>query len=266
MVCVGGLDVTIVGHYAYRDTAYYSIAILPTNFMSVLIGSMMGPVMPASSALSAQRSPTEMGGILARTTRYSTMLLLLTGLPLLVYGLPLLRLWVGPSYAVQSVRYLQILVLANMVRNLCLPYATMVAATGKLREATAAPVLEAIVNLLCSISLARRFGAAGVAFGTLIGSFVSISLHFTISMKLTQNALAISRTRLLLAGLVRPAIVALPSLLLLPLWWSSSSMDTMAWAFAWGGCTLLLGWFVNLNREERRRLIHFARSRLMPVF
>jgi len=260
MVCVSGLDVTLVGHYAYGETAYYSIAVLPTNFMLVIMAAMLGPVIPASSALSTQRSPVEMGHLLARASRYSTMFLLLTGLPLVVYGLPILRIWVGPVYAEKSFRYLQILVLANIVRNLCTPYATMVAATGKLREATASPVLEAVVNLTCSILLARRFGAIGVAFGTMIGSFVSVTLHYLVSMKLTRNTLTIPRTKLLLTGLLRPAMIVLPCLLFVPLWRYSPKAESLGpWTIVWGASTLLIAWFGVLGQQERGDLVRVAR-------
>ncbi|HTF65107.1 MAG TPA: polysaccharide biosynthesis C-terminal domain-containing protein [Edaphobacter sp.] len=264
MVCVSGLDTTIVGHYAYDETAFYSIAALPTTFLLSLISSILGPMMPASSALSTQRSPAEMGNVLARTTRYSTVLLLLTGLPLIVCGLPVLRVWVGPTYAAHSLTYLRILVLANIVRNLCAPYATLIAATGKQGAATTAAILEALVNLGSSIFLARRFGAIGVAFGTLLGSFVSVCLHFAVSMHFTQKTLMITRTKLFLRGIFRPAIVAIPAILLLPLWWSSSwTRSRTSMAILWGISTLFLAWFGSLNEQERSQLVRFARRRLM---
>jgi O-antigen/teichoic acid export membrane protein len=264
MVCVSGLDVTIVGHYAYNETAYYSIATLPTNFMILIIASVLGPMMPASSALSTQRSSSEMGDILVRITRYSTVLLLLTGLPLVVCGLPILRLWVGPIYALHSLTYVRMLVVANIIRNLCAPYATMIAATGRQGAVTAAPICEAIVNLGSSVYLASRFGAMGVAVGTLLGSFVSVSLHFAVSMHLTRKTLTISRTRLFTEGLSRPAIVAIPSVILLPLWWSSSWMISRpSVELLWGLCTLLFAWFGSLNREERSKLVRVTRNRLM---
>jgi O-antigen/teichoic acid export membrane protein len=264
MVCVSGLDVTIVGHYAYNQTAYYSIATLPTTFLNLIGGSILGPMMPASSALSTQRSASEMGDILTRITRYSTIVLLLIGLPLIVCGLPILRMWVGPVYAIHTLKYLRILVLANLLRSLCAPYATMVAATGRQGAVVASPIFEAVVNLGGSIYLASRFGAVGVAFGTLVGSFVGVSLHFALSMHSTRQTLAVSRSRLFLEGLSRPAIVAVPSLVLLPLWWSSSSLNSNPWLeILWILSTLLFAWFGSLNREERRKLTRLTKNRLM---
>jgi len=263
MLCIIGLDVTIVGHYDYVQTAYYSIATLPTSFVLSIIGSMMSPLMPASSAMSTLRSASEMGDFLARITRYTTITLLLTGLPLIVCGFPILRLWVGPVYALHTFQYLRILVFANVIRNLCAPYATMVCATGRQGAVIAAAVCEAVVNLGSSIYLASRFGAIGVALGTVLGSLVSVSLHFAISMHLTQQTLAISRLRLFLQGLLQPAIIAIPSLVLLPLWWSATRMSlSPRLVMVWGLSTLVFAWFGGLNRKERDDLTRVCRSRL----
>jgi O-antigen/teichoic acid export membrane protein len=265
MVCVSGLDVTIVGHFAYNETAFYSVATLPITFLLAIISSMLGPLMPASSALSTQRSASEMGDILARTTRYFTLLLLLTGLPLIVCGFPILRLWVGSVYAHNSLEYLRILVLANIIRSLCAPYATMIAATGRQGAATITAIVEAVVNLSSSVYLASRFGAIGVAFGTLLGSFVSVIFHFAVTMHFTQSTLAVSRTRLFLTGLSRPAIVASPSILFFPLWWSCTWINSGALiVVVWSICTILFAWFGSLNRVERTKLAHFIQDRLMP--
>jgi O-antigen/teichoic acid export membrane protein len=261
MLCVTGLDVTIVGHYDYAQTAYYSIATMPTGFMLLIIAAMVNPLMPAASAMSTHRSPAQMGELLARTTRYTTVILLLSGLPLIVCGVPLLRLWVGPDYAVHTIRYLQILVLANVIRNLCAPFATMVVATGKQGPATIAAVAEAVVNLGSSLYLASRLGAMGVALGTLLGSLVSVALHFAISMHYSRDLLAISRSRLFLQGMLQPAAMAIPALVLLP-WWRPSSGAALnpAMTLAWGVSTLTLAWLAGFNGKERGDLMQVVRN------
>jgi len=264
MLCITGFDVAIVGHYDYVQTAYYSIATLPTSFVLLIISSLMNPLMPASSAMSTQSSPSEMGNLLVKITRYTTLILLLTGLPLMVCGFPILRLWVGPVYAVHTLQYLRILVFANIIRNLCAPYATMIAATGRQGAATATAVSEGMVNLGSSIYLASHFGAIGVALGTLLGSFVSVSMHFAISMHFTQRTLKASRLRLFLKGLIQPAVIAIPSLVLLPLWWSPTRMTlNPQLAIVWCLSSIVFAWFGGLNRKERSDLMRLSRRRLM---
>jgi O-antigen/teichoic acid export membrane protein len=263
MLCIAGLDVTIVGHYDYVQTAYYSIATLPVAFVLMIMSAMLNPLMPASSALSTHRSPVEMGELVARVTRYSTLILLLTGLPLIVFGYPILRLWVGEQYALHTLPYLRILVAANIIRNLCAPYATVIVATDRQAAAIAAAVSEAAVNLGSSIYLAGRFGAIGVAIGTVIGAFVSVGLHFGVTMRFTHRTLAISRSRLLGKGMLRPAIIAIPSLLMLPLCWSPARPLSIAMMLAWLASTLLFAWYGGLTVGDRSETIRILQNRLL---
>jgi O-antigen/teichoic acid export membrane protein len=265
MLCVSGLDVTIVGHYDFAETAYYSVATLPTNLILLISVSILGPLMPATSAISTQRGPLEMGNILIRTTRYSTILLLLTSLPLIVCGFFILRYWVGTAYASHTILYLRVLVFANVLRNICLPYATMVVATGKQKLATLAALSEAIVNVASSILLASHFGAIGVALGTLLGAFVSIAMHFSLSMHNTRTTLTISRARLFLDGVARPSIIAIPSILLFPLWRSSTSLLlSPQMCTVWLCSTLLIAWLLGLSLDERNRLIQLVKRSIAP--
>jgi len=255
MLFVSGLDVTIVGRYDFGQTAFYAVATMPTNFMISLMGAALAPLLPTASAMSVDRESKEMGDLLSRATRYSTILLLLCGLPLLVGGPWLLRMWVGPGYAAQTSVYLRVLVLANLVRNLCLPYAGMLLATGRQRVAIAGATAEALVNLGTSVYLVQRIGAIGVAYGTLLGAFVSVGMHFALSMHYTSSTFSVSRMRLFLGGVVRPLIIAIPSLLLVRLWWSRSppTMLLEIWP-VWAVSTLLLAWYGTLDVEERGRV------------
>jgi O-antigen/teichoic acid export membrane protein len=252
MFCITGLDIVMVGHFDYVQTAYYSIAALPTSFLLLIISSLLSPLMPASSALSTRFSPSQMGAFLSKITRYNTIALLLVGLPLVVFASPILRLWVGSEYALHTVAYLRILVFANVVRNLCAPYATMITATANQKSVVPAAVSEALVNLGSSLYLAWRFGAMGVAMGTVLGSLVSVLVHFAISMRLTRPVISVSRRRLFLRGIFGPSIIGLPSALLLLRWWPATDLHLVSgMSMFWLLCTVMPAYFC-LNREERQ--------------
>jgi O-antigen/teichoic acid export membrane protein len=263
MLCVSGLDVTIVGRYDYGQTAFYSIATLPTNFAMSIMGAALAPLLPTASALSVQRTPGQMGDILSRITRYGSILLIVSGIPLLVAGFWILRVWVGPVYALHALPYLRILVLANIIRNMCMPYASMLVATDTQRVAIGGAVAEAVVNLTFSIYLARHMGAIGVAYGTLIGSFVSVGVHFVWNMRYTRPQFDVAPLRLFASGIVRPALIAVPSLLLLRLWWSDAppAFNLPLWIF-WAVGTALVAWFATLKDDERHSLAGILATRL----
>jgi len=263
ILCVSGLDITIVARYDFSQTGFYSIATLPTNFIASVLGAALGPFMPTTSALSVHNSPREMGNVLCRVTRYSTILLFLSGLPLLVATYPILRLWVGSTYALHTVPYLRILVLANILRLVCLPYATMLIATENQKIAIAGAVAEAIVNVVGSIYWARHIGALGVAYGTLLGSLVSVAVHFFWNMHRTYSKFSVSRLQVFLQGALRPSVIALPSILLFPFWGTSviPSLNPILW-MVWSGTMLLLAWLCGLDASERARLIRFVQRRV----
>jgi O-antigen/teichoic acid export membrane protein len=266
MLCINGLDVTIVGRYDYGKTGYFSIAGLPINFMIAIIGAALGPLLPSVSALSTVRTPKEMGNILSTATRYIAIMLIGSSIPLLVFGYPLLKVWVGPDYASHTIVYLRILVIANIVRMLGAPYATMLVATDQQKVGIASAVVEAAINVASSIYLVRQLGAVGVAYGTLLGSFCGVGMHFVVSMHYTRATFVISRLGFFLRSMVLPFIAAVPTLLILPIWWSSSAphLPLLIWV-AWGGSTFALVWWKVLKSKERVDLINVSLRRKRPA-
>jgi O-antigen/teichoic acid export membrane protein len=255
---VSGLDMVIVGHYDFGNTGYYGIAASASNFMLLVVSSLFGPILPAVSSLQSGRTPEQLGDIVIKATRYCVLLLCLIALPLLIGPYLLLKLWVGQDYATRSALFLQVLVLGNVIRQLANPYALVLLATGQQHLATVAAVAEALVNLSLSIYLVQRFGAVGVAIGTLVGAFVSVGLHLTVSMKLTRSMIAMSRRRFVLTGLLRPLLCVIPSTLLIPLWKESGMLPV--------GIPMILisflaaaaiGWLVGLTNAERNGLMRF---------
>ena len=257
---ISGLDTAIVGHFDYKNTGYYAIASSATNFMLLLVSNLMGPLMPAISSLQVERTASELGALLVTATRLSTALLCMLGIPLLFLGFPLLRIWVGVTYASHALVYLEVLVAANIVRQLTYPYALMVVGLGQQRFATVSPVVEAIINLVSSILLARRYGAIGVAAGTLIGAFAGVIAHVLISMPRTQVALAVSRLRLIREGVARPLLSFLPLLACLPFWRRQSMLPLPVPALLLGAiATASILWWLGLAPNDRRQMTRLVR-------
>ena len=134
-----------MGHFDYNNTGCYAIASSAT--IHAAAGQQPdGPALARHLLTSGQRTPLELGRLLVTATRLSTALLAMLGIPFLFLGFPLLRIWVGVKYASHALIYLEVLVAANIVRQLAYPYALMVVGLGRQRSATVSPVLEAIVN------------------------------------------------------------------------------------------------------------------------
>jgi len=149
------------------------------------------------------------------------------------------------------------------------PYSLAVVATGKQHLATIAGAGEALVNICMSIFLVQRIGAVGVAIGTVIGAFVSVGLHLTVSMKYTRSAIAMSRRDFVLQGLLRPLACLIPSLLLVPVWKPLALLPWgVPWFTVWTIATVAIAALIGLTETDRNgfraiflrlRRPHFAR-------
>jgi O-antigen/teichoic acid export membrane protein len=255
MFLISGLDIVIVGHYQYKDTGFYAIASSAANFMLAVVSSVFGPLVPAISSIQAGSTPGRIGDLCIKATRFCTLLLFLLGLPLIFGAYPLLSLWVGKQYAAHSASYLEVLVLGNILRYLCMPYLVAVVATGKQRQATAATVAEACVNIILSIWLVQTIGAIGVAVGTFVGAFVSLGVHCFVSIPRTQSTIFIRRTSFLLQGLGRPLLICVPSIVFFPFWKKLNMLPAAPAVLAiWLIATVAISWRLALTAEDRREL------------
>ena len=123
------------------------------------------------------------------------------------------------------------------------------------------------MNVVLSVVLARRYGAVGVAAGTLIAAFVGLAAHALISMRYTQATIAVQRTRLFQQGILRPAASILPTLLVLPFWHRSSLWPlNPALMTAWVAATLALLWWVGITLHERTQIQQQVQTRFGRLF
>jgi O-antigen/teichoic acid export membrane protein len=141
-------------------------------------------------------------------------------------------------------------------------------ATGKQHLATIAAVAEASVNIVLSIWLVQKFGAIGVAIGTVAGAIVSLAVHLLVSMRYTRSTILIERSRYIVAGLLRPLVTTVPSFCLLFFWRRNSILPAEPAILAiWAVLTLALAWWVGLSAEDRQlgkaavtRLLYWRRE------
>jgi hypothetical protein len=120
-----------------------------------------------------------------------------------------------------------------------------------------------------SIWLVQKFGAIGVAIGTLVGAVVSLGVHLFVSMHYTRSAVLIRRPRFVIEGLLRPLITITPSLLLYPFWRQGNILPASPIVLAiWMVATVTIAWTIGLKAEEHRelktlflRLVYFGKVR-----
>jgi O-antigen/teichoic acid export membrane protein len=211
MLLVTGLDVILVGYFQFEAVAYYTVAAGLVTFLAGLQNAVFSALMPAAAVLHARGDSQSLGRILIKSSRYGTFLLVVTGLPLMLFAMPILRYWVGQNYAGHGSKYLIVLVLANVIRLFATPYAVTLIGTGQQRLVILSPLMEGITNLVTSAALGYALGAIGIAYGTLCGAIVGVLLHMFYSMPRTTE-IRFAMREYLRDALLRPVAFTVPLL------------------------------------------------------
>ena len=251
---VAGVDLVLVGFFQYQEVAYYAVAATLVLFLAGLQSAIFNALLSPAAALHARGSSGALGQMLVTSTRYGTFLLLLTGIPLLLWAPVILRLWVGPVYAAHGALYLRILVIANMIRLSATPYSVLLMGTAQQKLALGSPVFEGLTNLVVSLVGGYWFGAIGVAVGTLIGAIVGVLVHFVRNLHRTTE-IRISTREFLRDGLMGPVVCVVP-LLACAAWLAAAaksfvSVMVLLSAFLLTG---LLAWRCGVLKSEREWL------------
>jgi O-antigen/teichoic acid export membrane protein len=210
MLLVNGLDLVLVGRFDFGVVAPYSVSASMVSLISGLLIAVIYVVLPHATKLHAREEAGEMGRLVINATRVSVVLLVLSGMPMLIYAKPILHLWIGQRYAASGAPLLAVLIIANMIRLVGAPYSVVLIAAGQQNYIKVSPLSEGIINLIASVILGSRYGGIGVALGTLLGSVVSVGSHLLYSMPRTRPAIDFSRKQLLVSGVLIPMLCTFP--------------------------------------------------------
>jgi O-antigen/teichoic acid export membrane protein len=209
MIMVSGLDTAIISFFDYASLVYYNLAATITNLVIGVQTAIIGSIMPTAAAMGARGNREELGKFLLDSTRYGTIVIILTSLPIL-FGKWIISLWVGVDYATHVAPILTLLILGNSIRYLAAPYSAIAASIGEQNLVITAPLVEGGVNLIVSVALVQHLGIIGVAIGTIVGGFANVLVHFNYNLPRTKSIL-IPKGQSLWKVMIRPLISTIPA-------------------------------------------------------
>jgi O-antigen/teichoic acid export membrane protein len=211
MLLISGLDVTIVAHFQFEAAGYYALASTLMALFASSNSSVLSALLAPFAAMQANGQFDRMRDIVIRSTRISALFSFICASVLIAYGGSLLRLWVGPYYAYRAYPILVVLTLAQALRLMGNGYSIALLATGHQNRSIGPAVVEAVTNLAASLWAVTRFGAIGVAFGSLFAVFVGMPIAFIFVVRPSES-LTVTRTDLALRGMLRGLLPCLPLL------------------------------------------------------
>ena len=186
------------------------------TFIAGGLYAALNAMMPHAATVHARQKPEELGGgspllqvamfHLTGVHQHPSADLCRTSLE----GVDWSAIW-QPGYPI-----LVVLLIANIIRLIGAPYATVLVSAGQQRLIKISPLTEGLSNLLASLALGSMLGAIGVALGTLVGSVFGVAAHILYSMPRTDAEIRISRRQYLIHGVITPFLATIPLLLASP--------------------------------------------------
>jgi O-antigen/teichoic acid export membrane protein len=244
MLLINGFDLILVGRFQFAGVVPYSVSATLITFLAGAQQSIFGVIMPHAAELHARQNSEALGNLLVKTTKLGVLVMLLTGLPLIVFAHPIIKTWIGPQFAQIGGKILLILVIANMLRLTGAPFASILIGTGQQRLVVLTPLMEGVTNLVFSIGLGIKFGAIGVAWGTLIGAVAAVLANVCYNLPRVQYNIKCSRLRYVSEGLAIPALCGVPVCLVLPATMLFKSIGTAiitpAWLASFSACAIVI--------------------------
>ena len=130
-------------------------------------------LMPLASHLEAGDQHERLRQLFVRSARLALAMFVPIAVAAVVLAEPLLAAWVGSRYAT-SAGLVVILVVAGGLEVVMVAATSFFQGIGRHRPLALLSASSALLNLVLSVILVRRFGLAGVAFGTLLATTLEV--------------------------------------------------------------------------------------------
>jgi len=218
MQLVIGVDLIIVGRVEFSALTPYSVAASLAAFVAGIQYAIFSAMMPHAAVVQARQDPQGLGNLVLTSTKISLVLLIVTGAPLIFCAATLIKLWIGQNFVLSGAPILVVLLFANMIRLIGVPYSVVLVGTGQQRVVMIGPLLEGFTNLFASLVLGTKMGAIGVAWGTLVGAVVGMIALVFYSIPKTNSEIQLGSVRYLLSAILVPLLYMWP--ILAVMFWS----------------------------------------------
>ena len=243
---------------AIMPVAQVAFFVIGGNLSQVAIQVQSGVSRAIYPLISSRQASDGLGaasGLMRKSIRLSTIIVLPIVLTFLTRGPTFIGLWVGPKYIGTAGAVLQILALGLCFFMSYRVLTVSIMALALHKGLVPAFIGEAVANLALSFILGKSMGVAGVAWGTTIPRLI-MALFF--APWFCRKKLGIPAKEYAMHAWIRPLAAMLPFAVVSYLIDRTWTAPNMSYFFGQIAITMPLAiagtWIVGLDQDERERL------------
>ncbi len=232
---------------------YFAMAAILVDYTRRAVNGVSFVINPIASGLESKGEFQTLKRVLILGTKYSLLIILPISLSLIFWGKQFLALWLGPTYAEKCYPVLLILLIPQIYSMSQFVTEEVLLGQTKHKFLALVTVSEAVLNLILSLILIKKYGIIGAALGVAIPRLLNYLIFSGIYIK---QAGEISLKDYFKQSFLPPLWATLPFVVLLilisqfipakNLWEFILEVTLAALAF------LLLAWYLCFSKEERK--------------
>lgn len=172
-IVVNSTDNIILSKFvSLKAVGLYSNYYMVINGIEIIIGQIFEAIIASVGNLGVSESKEKLKSVFNKVFFMNFWLFSLCSICLLVLFNDFIKIWVGQEYVFEFSIVL-IIVIAFYLKGMRKAVLTFRDATGIFYHDRYKPIFEAVINLIVSIILAKKWGVAGVFIGTIISTLAT---------------------------------------------------------------------------------------------
>jgi O-antigen/teichoic acid export membrane protein len=232
----------------------FAIALRLSAYFKLLLSGVVGPLLPAMSALEGRCQDTPFRALFLRGTRITAILSVGIGGLLLLDARSLITVWLGESL-LQSYPLVAVMTAADIFILATSPSISALYARGRHHLIAWLSTGETIMTLGLCIWFVNSAGLMGAVYGCIVPMLV---LRMVIQPSYALRVLDMPASLYFRQSLLRPALIALIMLcVVLPLTERHiTDLRGFLWTIAWQATVFsMLAYWLGLMEQERHRIV-----------
>jgi O-antigen/teichoic acid export membrane protein len=209
-----GADVVIVGKFAYGSVPFFQMCVAMVTGLEMLHAGLMQPMLPALSAGRATKTPEAYAKQFRQSARLVAALWACMTVGTFVIAPFLMRRWVGSELGDQATPVLRIMLVGYFLRYGDWAFGVSVVAAGAFKKIVGGPIFGSVCHLTCASVLGWKYGAKGVAIGTVIAAVATMGFVRLVSMPRVRDVLPIKPSVYFSDALFVPVAMGAPVMLM----------------------------------------------------
>jgi len=232
---------------------YFAMATILVEYTRRAVNGVSFVINPIASGLESKGDFQTLKRVLILGTKYSLLIILPISLSLIFLGKQFFALWLGPIYAEKCYPVLLILLIPQIYSMSQFVTEEVLLGQTKHKFLALVAVSEAVLTLILSLILIKKYGIIGAALGVAIPRLLNYSLFSAIYIK---QAAEISFKDYFKQTFLPPLWAALPFVILLGLISkflpAQNLLEFILEVVSSGLIFMLLAWNLCFSKEERR--------------